>query len=415
MPALQNPPQPLTAAPSAERPGRVEFVALMAVMAATVAFSIDAMLPALPAMAEALTPESPNRAQLVITVFVFGMGLGTLFSGPLSDRYGRKPLALAGAALYIAGALLATRAQSLDGLLAARLVQGLGAAGPRVVAVAIIRDRYAGRQMAQIMSFVMMVFTLVPAVAPAIGAGLVALWDWRAIFHAFVLFALVSSLWLALRLPETLEASARRPFRLSALRAGIVEMLRHPVVRLSIVAQSLIFAMLFATLSSIQPIYETVLGRADSFPLWFGASAVLSATGSVLNALLVVRLGMRRLVSVTLGVQVLVSGTLLVLDAGGLSGAGFFAAFFVWQVMAFLQAGLTIGNLNALAMEPMGHIAGTAASVISALSTVAGVALAVPVGLLFDGTARPLALGMMVYAALALALLRAMPRGAPQA
>ncbi|SMX50601.1 multidrug effflux MFS transporter [Maliponia aquimaris] len=402
--------RPIAAPASEERPGRVEFVALMAALAASVAFSIDAMLPALPAMAEALTPEAPNRAQLVVTVFVFGLGLGTLFTGPLSDSFGRKSIALAGAVLYIAGALLAVRAHSLEGLLAARLVQGLGAAGPRVVAMAIIRDRFAGRHMAQIMSFVMMVFTLVPALAPTIGAGLVALWDWTAIFWAFVLFALVSSLWLALRLPETLPVAARRPFRLRALHAAIVEMLRLPVVRLSIAAQSLVFGMLFATISSIQPIYETVLGRADSFPLWFGASAILSASGSVVNALLVVRLGMRRLVSVMLAVQVGVSGALLCLDLGGWSGVGFFAAFFAWQVMAFFQAGLTIGNLNALAMEPVGHIAGTAASVISALSTVAAVALAVPVGLMFDGTVRPLALGVMVYAALGLLLMRAMPR-----
>lgn len=414
MPASQDTSSPVAASVSEAGPGRVEFVALMAFLAATVAFSIDAMLPALPAMAEVLSPDAPNRAQLVITVFVFGMGVGTLFSGPLSDCFGRKSTALAGAALYMAGALMATQVQSLEALLAARLVQGLGAAGPRVVAVAIIRDRYAGRQMAQILSFVMMVFTLVPAVAPSIGAGLVALWDWTAIFWAFVLFALTSSLWLALRLPETLPVAARRGFSLRALRAAIVEMLRLPVVRLSIAAQSLVFGMLFATISSIQPIYETVLGRADSFPLWFGASAILSATGSVVNALLVVRLGMRRLVSVMLAVQVLVSGALLCLDHGGLSGAWFFAAFFAWQVMAFFQAGLTIGNLNALAMEPVGHIAGTAASVISALSTVAAVALAVPVGLMFDGTTQPLALGVMIYAALGLLLMRAMPRGTGQ-
>lgn len=411
MPPVQSVSEPGRGPASGSLPGRTEFVALMAVLAATVAFSIDAMLPALPAMADALSPEAPNRAQLVVTVFVLGLGIGTLFAGPLSDSFGRKRLALAGAGLYIAGAVLAARAQSLDWLLAARLVQGLGAAGPRVVAVAIIRDLHSGRQMAQILSFVMMVFTLVPAVAPMIGAGLVALWDWRAIFWAFVLFAMASSLWLCLRLPETLPDASRRPFRASALRDALIEMLRLPVVRLSIATQTLVFGMLFATISSIQPIYEHVLGRADSFPLWFGASAVLSASGSVVNALLVVRLGMRRLVSAMLAVQVAVSCALLAADLGGLSGTGLFAAFFAWQVMAFFQAGLTIGNLNALAMEPVGHIAGTAASVISALSTVAAVALAVPVGLMFDGTVRPLALGVLIFAAVGLLLMRAMPRG----
>lgn len=394
----------------AAMPGRVELIALMAMLVATIAFSIDAMLPALPAMAAELSPESPNQVQLVVTIFVLGMGVGTLFTGPLSDTFGRKPVVLAGCGLYIVSAGLAAQADSLGLLLAARLVQGLGAAGPRVVVMAIIRDMFVGRQMAQIMSFVMIVFTLVPALAPSIGAVLIALAGWSAIFWAFVVFATVVSLWLFVRLPETLPRAARRPFSTSALLSATREMLANRVVRLSIAVQSLVFAMLFATISSIQPIYETMFDRADSFPIWFGITALLSASGSVVNAMLVIRMGMRRLVSVMLTVQVVVSAVMLLAILAGLAGDALFAMFFFWQFVAFFQVGLTIGNLNAIAMEPMGHIAGMAASIIGFIATVAAVILAVPVGLLFDGTAIPLTLGVLVFAIAGLAMMAGMRR-----
>lgn len=402
-------PHPAESRPAA-LPGRAELIALMAILAATVAFSIDAMLPALPEMAATLTPEAPNRAQLVVTLFVFGLGLGTLFAGPLSDTFGRRPLVLAGAALYILSAALAARAESLEMLLAARALQGVGAAGPRVVVMAIIRDLYAGRQMAQVISFVMMVFALVPAVAPSIGAVMLTAGGWPLIFWAFVAFSGISGVWFWLRLPETLPRAARRPFRIDALMSAVGEMVSHPVVRLSILVQSLVFAMLFATISSVQPIYDVLFGRAESFPIWMGVTALMSASGSVLNAMLVMRLGMRRLVSLMLQVQIGASGLLLGLQLAGLSGDALFAAFLLWQILAFFQAGLTIGNLNAIAMAPMGHIAGMAASIIGAISTVAAVILAVPVGLLFDGTALPLTTGVLVFAAAGAVIMRAMRR-----
>lgn len=379
-------------------PGRAELIALLAMLFATIAFSIDAMLPALPELTAALSPEAPNKVQLVVTMFMLGMGLGTFFTGPLSDTFGRKPIVLVGAVLYIAGALMATQAETLEVLLAARLLQGLGAAGPRVVAIAIVRDLYSGRAMAQIMSFVMMVFTLVPALAPSIGAVLIAAAGWHSVFYAFALFSAVGAIWFTLRLPETLPETHRRPFRLNALGAAIREMMAHPVVRLSILAQAFIFAMLIATISTIQPIYETALGRVDSFPLWFGLTAIIGASSSYLNARLVMRLGMRSLVTTMLWVQIAASAVATALIASGVSGTGLFVVFIIWQLLLFYQMGMTIGNLNAIGMEPMGHIAGMAASIIGAVSTVIAVVLAVPVGLLFDGTPLPLVAGAFLFA-----------------
>jgi DHA1 family bicyclomycin/chloramphenicol resistance-like MFS transporter len=384
-----------------------EFVALMAMLSATIAFSIDAMLPALPEIGRELSPGAPNAAQLVIVAFVFGMGLGTLFAGPLSDALGRKWVMIGGAVVYSIAAALATIAPSLEMLLAVRVLQGLGASGPRVAAQAMVRDLYAGRGMARVASFIMMTFTLVPAIAPLIGAFIIAGFGWRGVFWAFVVFATISGLWLLIRQPETLPVGLRRPLRIAQLRAAVVEVFVHRNVRRAIIMQTLVFGILFATIISIQPIYEFTFGRADTFPIWFGLVALLSGGASFLNASLVGRLGMPYLVRLALASHLVLS---LVLAAGwvtGLTPEGWrFGLFVVWQVGVFAMAGLTIGNLNAIAMQPMGHIAGMASSVISAVSTIVAVFVAAPIGLAFNGTPVPLMLGVAVCAALGLLLAR---------
>ncbi|THD74958.1 MFS transporter [Thalassobius vesicularis] len=373
---------------------RVEFIALLAMLFATVAFSIDSMLPALPTIAQEISPDDINRAQLILTSFVLGMGVGTFFTGPLSDTFGRKPIILGGAALYITGAAAAYFAQGLELLLVARFLQGLGAAGPRIVGLAIVRDLYSGREMARIMSFVMMVFTLIPAVAPLIGSGIIALAGWRGIFLAFILFALFSASWLALRQPESLPIDKRRPLRLSTMWAAVREMFAHPTVRLSILAQTLCFSLLFMSITLIQPIFDITFGRAEGFPYWFAGMALVSGSASLLNAALVMRFGMRRLATTALGAQAVLS-TLMTLAwlSGAFEGAMFYV-FLVWMTSVFFQTGLTLGNLNAITMEPMGHIAGMAASVSGAVATVFAAALAIPVGLSFTSTPLPLSIGI---------------------
>jgi len=393
-------------------PSTPEFIALIAMLFATVAFSIDAMLPALPEIAAELTPEAPNKAQLILTSFVLGMGLGTFISGPLSDAYGRQTVMLGGAVLFCAGAAMAWMAPTLETVLVGRVVQGLGAAAPRIVGVAMVRDLHAGRQMARIMSFAMMVFTLVPAVAPLIGQGIIAVTGWRGIFGAFIAFSILSMGWLMLRLPETLPVEERRPFRLAPLRAALREVLSLRVVRLSIGMQAMLFAALFGTLSQIQSLFDLTFGRGDSFPLWFAGIAIVSGSASFANAQLVVRLGMRRLLRLALIVQVGASTLMALLMMGGLMPeALMFGAFLLWVTGVFFMVGFTLGNINAIAMEPLGHVAGMAASAISALATVAGVALAMPLGLAFDGTAGPLSLGVALLCAVALVLQLRLPEG----
>ncbi len=381
---------------------QAEFIALMAMVAATVAFSIDAMLPALPEMAADLSPDNLNNAQLIITSFMLGMGIGTFFTGPLSDAFGRKPVMIGGAVVYILACIVAWQAQSLEVMLAARVLQGLGAAGPRVVAMALIRDLYSGPQMARILSFVMIVFALVPALAPTIGHYIVLVTNWRAIFVAFVAFSLITTLWLLLRQPETLTEENRRPLSFASLGAAVAEMFRHRTARLSILIQTLTFGMLLNMLSSTQQVFDQTFGQGEYFHLWFGGIAVIAASSGFLNARLVVRLGMRAMIKAMYTAQILITVVMIAVSYATDTYWLAFAAYVLWVLSNFFQAGLTIGNLNALAMEEMGHIAGLAASVIASISTVGAVMIAVPIALQFDGTPLPIAFGTLVLAILAL-------------
>ncbi len=215
-------------------PSQLEFIAMIGTLFATIAFSIDSMLPALPSIAAELSPDSPNLAQLIITSFVLGMGIGTFVVGPLSDAFGRRPVIFAGAALYMLGSLWSYLAASLEGVLAARVLAGIGLAAPRIVTMAVVRDLYSGRVMARIFSFAMTVFTVFPAVAPLIGAAIIAGFGWRAIFASFVIFCFLSVGWLALRQAETLPPENRRQLRWPMIRAGVAEALSWRQMRLSI-------------------------------------------------------------------------------------------------------------------------------------------------------------------------------------
>lgn len=369
----------------------VEFIALMAMLFSMVAFSIDAMLPGLPDIAADLASGNPNSAQLVITSFMLGMGIGTLFSGPLADSYGRRIVVLAGIGIFIVGALLAFYSTSLEMLLAARFLQGIGVAGPRIAPLAIVRDLYEGRRMAQITSFVTTVFMLVPAAAPSVGALIINQWDWRAIFVSFAIFGAVGALWFALRQDETLAYEDRRPFRPTILWAAFKEVVTNRLVMIYTVVITLSFATLIGLLSSTQQIYTETFGRGDSFPLWFGLTALIAAPGTVLNGMLVLRLGMRRLVIRAFGAQLLVSVLAYVIfGLGFVQWEQSFALWYIWSSAFLFCIGMILGNLNALVLQPLGHIAGMASSVIIAISTVLAVFIGGPIGLAFDGTPLPL-------------------------
>ncbi len=393
MPQLFRPARPLSFP---------EFISLMAALFALAALSIDAMLPALPQIADDLSPDAPSSAQLVVTSFVLGLGGGMLLMGPLSDAIGRKSVIALGIGIYIVGALLAAVADSLPMLLAARVLQGFGISAPRTVGIAMIRDLYQGRLMARVMSFVMTVFILVPAAAPFLGQSILTFAGWRMIFGAFIVFGAFAMCWLLLRQPETLPQTARRPFRLRVILDALRQVLSNRRVVLYIGTLMLGFGQMFALLSAAQPIYDHYYDRADSFAFWFAVQALIAGTAGLVNAALVVRLGMRRIALAAFVGQALISAVMTILwTTGIIGGAESFPVFFFWTVSVFYVAGLAFGNLNALTLEPLGHIAGLASAVVGAVSTVLAVGVAVPITLAFDGTPLPLMVGVLLASGLA--------------
>lgn len=382
--------------------GAREFIALMGMVTATIAFSIDALLPALPDIAQSLTPSNPNNAQLTITAFVLGMGIGTFFVGPLADRFGRRPTLICGAVLYVVSCIVAIFTTDITLLLITRVTMGLGASAARVVAMAIVRDQTSGREMARLISLIMMVFALVPAIAPSIGAVIVGFTGWRGLFAAFAVFSILTSLWFLIRQPETLVQ--KRPLAFASLATAFREMVALSVVRRSIMTQTLIYACLFAALSSTQQVFSDVYGHVSQFPYWFALIALLAASASFLNSKIVVKLGMQRVISTALLGQIAISAVMIAVWL--LSPASSFGIYVIWTTSVFFVVGLTLGNLNALAMEPLGHIAGFAASLLQGAATVGSVLIAVPIGLAFDGTPLPVAIGITVCITLAYVTVR---------
>ena len=380
-----------------------EFIIIIAINFSAIAFSIDAILPALPEISAVMSPTSPNKTQLVISSFVIGMGIATLFTGPLSDSFGRKKIIFLGGVIYITGALIASYSKTLEIMLLGRFIQGIGVAGPRIVALAIVRDLYEGRRMAQIVSIAMIVFTLVPAVAPMLGALIVSNFGWRSIFIAFILFSIVSIGWLLIRQEETLKPEHRVKFTFLNLTNSIKECFSNKIFITSTCLQAFAFGSLFASLSTIQQIFDTTYNKNDSFPEWFALIALISGLASFANSFFVVKVGMRKLIEIGFLIGIIFS--LFLITFSFISSIPFLL-YFIWQSSVFFMIGLMIGNLNALAMQPMGHIAGLAASIIGSISTIIGVMLAIPIGLSFDGTPTPLILGSFILSFLGLLLAR---------
>ena len=372
-----------TATRPALRPG--EFVSLVALLMSLVALSIDAMLPALPAIGRDLGVLRRNDTQFVITALFLGLGLGQILFGPLSDRIGRRAAIHAGLGLFMAGCLVSLFAPTFEVMVAGRVLQGIGVAAPRIVTIAMVRDQYEGRRMARLMSFAMAVFILVPTIAPALGQGILWLGGWRAIFGTIFVVAAIALTWFSLRQPETLPTARRRPFSPRHVGGAALEVLRTRAALGYTIAAGCVFAPFLAYLSSAQQIFQDAYRTGALFPLWFGVLALAFGCASFLNGRLVMKHGMRRLSRAAAVTITLVSAAAWAL-ALAFEGLPPFWLFMVYLLAAFFCIGLLFGNLNALAMEPLGHIAGVGAAVVASLSTFIAVPLGTLVGQRFDGT-----------------------------
>jgi DHA1 family bicyclomycin/chloramphenicol resistance-like MFS transporter len=367
----------------------VEFVGLTAALMALTALSIDIMLPALPQIGAALGVAGENDRQLVVILYMAGFAVGQIFFGPLSDHFGRKPVLLSGLAIFIAGTFGALVSGSFTTLLAARLIQGIGAASARVVAVAIVRDLYSGRQMARVMSFAMMVFIVIPVLAPSVGQALIHLGDWHWIFLVLLAMASATAAWASLRLPET-GRQALGVERALSLRESFSAAVTEPVTMAYGVSGGFMFGCLLAYVASAQQVFVEVFDMGQAFPVVFGAIASAMAVASFVNARLVGRLGMRRVSHTALAGFMTVSLILVTASAFGFASLPVFAPL---VAVAFFSFGLIAPNFNAIAMEPQGHNAGMASSVIGSLGTAIGALTGGLVGQSFDGTVLPIAAG----------------------
>jgi DHA1 family bicyclomycin/chloramphenicol resistance-like MFS transporter len=345
----------------------VEFIALIALTTSLVAMSIDTMLPALGTMATELGAAAPNDRQLVLIAFFAGLGVGQLVCGPVSDSIGRRLTLFVGLGLFMLGTLLCAVSQSFGWLLLGRVLSGFGAAAPRIISIALVRDLYAGRGMAKVMSFVSTIFILVPVVAPGIGQAVLSVTSWRVIFWGLLVISAVNWLWFALRQPETLPPGKRVVFSLRNIARGAGETFRTRVTLGYMLATGATFSAFISYLATAQQVFQEQYGLGKLFPVFFGALASAIGVASFVNAKLVMRFGMRRLSRSAL------------LCNGTLSSTAFVATWLLqghlplWVLMTYLLVcffcnGIVFGNLNARAMEPLGHIAGVAAAVIASAS-----------------------------------------------
>lgn len=381
-----------------------EFIALFAMITSLTALSLDTVLPAFKDMAATLSVTDYKQIQWVVSALIGGMMFGELLFGPLSDAIGRKVSILLGVSIYIVGCLVAMLADSLELLLLGRFIQGFGVAGPKIASRALIRDLHKGAAMARIMSYVMVIFILVPMIAPSLGQMVLLVGSWRWIFAALVVQALLASIWLVVRQPETLPQEKRQPLSWLRLYRDGCYILKRQEVLCYIAMVGLVFGGLMLYLGIAQSIFQDLYHTGDRFVLYFALMAGGSGVASFMNGRLVMRLGMQRLVTFALLLK-LVAALALWIACGYFSGVPPLWLFLVCGMPIFFSMGLLFGNINAMALEPLGHVAGLASSIISSSTSLIAVVLSLIVGAFYEFTITPLAMGYTAIAVIAIALL----------
>jgi DHA1 family bicyclomycin/chloramphenicol resistance-like MFS transporter len=370
--------------------GFKQFVALIAALMAVNAIAIDAMLPALPAIAGALNIPEENQRQWIVTSYLLGFGSAQLIYGTLADRFGRRPVLLAGLAIYVTFSLIAAFSTSFEMMIAARVMQGVGSGAARVLSVSIVRDCYSGRPMARVMSLSFIVFLCVPIIAPSIGQGIVLLGSWRMIFLMFAGFGLAVMTWVWFRLPETMHVEDRTPISVANILRTFTTVLTTRVAIGYTMAMTILLGGLFGFISSAQQIFFDVFHAQKWFTTVFAMIALFMAASSLTNARLVGRYGTRRISHTALTAYVLFA---ILHAAVAVSGHETIVTFALFQSAVMFSFGLMMSNFGAMAMEPLGHLAGTAASVQGFLTTIGGAVFGFLIGQQFNGTAIPMTVG----------------------
>jgi DHA1 family bicyclomycin/chloramphenicol resistance-like MFS transporter len=380
-------------------PGYREFVTLMAVMISITALSIDIMLPALPEIGRDLRVGQANDVQLVVSALLFGMGIGQLFFGPLADSFGRKPVIITGFVIFLIGCLFSIFTTRFEWMVVGRMIQGIGTGGPRTAIIALVRDQYGGRAMARIMSVVMAIFIVVPAIAPALGQAVLLTMGWRAVFGVLMIQGIVALTWFAIRQPETLSRDDRIPFSYRRILEAVLGVCKNRLSMGYTLASGFIAGVLMSYLSSAQQIYQEVYGLGREFPVYMAALALFVGGASFLNSRIVMRLGMRVLSYRAVWLFIVLTTIYLTVTylMGGRTPLWLMVGFFA---PSFFCMGILFGNLSAIAMEPLKHMAGIGAAIIGSLSNFISSSSGALVGRCYDGSMLPLASGFVILGSL---------------
>lgn len=381
-----------------------EFIVIMAALMSLVSLAIDALLPAMTNIGDTIGITDATNNQLLITMIFLGLGFGQLISGPLSDSYGRKPIIYIGFIVFAFASLICVFSTSLEMMIVGRIIQGIGLSAPRTISIAMIRDRFSGNYMAKVMSFVVAIFILVPVVAPALGKIMLDLYGWQSIFYSQLLFGLAVMLWLWKRQPETLKKENKRAFKLALLIAGLKEFIKHKNAVIFTFFSGCITGSFMVYLSASQIIFEQQYNLKDEFPFIFAGIALFIGIATFLNGTFVVRLGMFKLVSIFTIIFTLIPFVYIFLYSGETNPSIYvLVTFFGLQ---FFAIAFLFGNTRALAMEPIGHIAGIGAAINGFVSTIMAVPIATLIGSFINTTALPLFIGFFVCGVIALLLIQ---------
>ncbi|QDO94753.1 multidrug effflux MFS transporter [Formosa sediminum] len=377
-----------------------EFIALMASLMSIVALSIDALLPAFPDIGIAIGNQNSTDLQSLVTMIFLGFGIGQLILGPLSDSFGRKPLMYVGFSIFIIASIICINAKSLELMLVGRILQGIGLAAPRTICISIIRDSHRGNYMARMMSFVTAFFILVPVIAPALGQFILNHFNWQTIFYTQLFFAIVVSIWFWKRQPETLHPEFKIPFNKHVFINGFSELIRYKEAMIFTVLSGFITGSFMVYLSSAHHIFIDQYKIGEQFPYVFAGLAISIGISTLLNGTLVVRFGMRRLAFTSLAAFSLISTTYMVLFWNTSNPSLYVLVPFL--AAQFFTLGFLFGNLRAIAMEPIGHIAGIGAALTGFIATVVAIPIATFIGSYVTHTALPLFTGFSVCGSLGL-------------
>lgn len=377
----------------------VSFVALMAVLIALTAFSIDTLIPAMSDIARSYQMTNPNDAQLLISAVLLGLAVGQLLFGAISDAFGRKKAIYLGISLYIIACLAAMVAPSYELLIACRFVQGFGASANRVAPIAIVRDQYKGPAMARIMSLVMSIFILIPAIAPLFGQAVLQFAPWPAIFAAMAVMSVLGLIWLHFGQEETLRPENRSPFSFTSFKNAAIETIKHPIARGYTIASGFLFGALISYLNGAQQLLEFQYKLGPNFVFAFGGMALAVGVASFGNAKLVEHFGLKKIVF-NASIVFLVASIGLAVSAFAFGGQPPLVLLLALLTISFMSFGIMFGNYNAMAIAPLGHIAGVASSVTSFFQSFISVILGGFIAYMYDGTVIPLGIGFAVLALL---------------